>query len=167
MIDPDVAAAGGSEAPSAPRGDTMADLVRELATVSDQIKAHEGTAKDLKSRRSQIVADLLELWERDDVRSAEVGGRKAFIHPRTFPVLRERPAEQGGGRYTNADVVAVLNRIGRGAAVSPPTVNHQTLGAILREYEESDTGMPPELAEVVELGSVSDIRVGPPRKNRP
>jgi hypothetical protein len=140
------------------------DLVRELASVTDMLKAREGEVKDLKERKRKLSEELLGTFELNGLDSVRVDGRLAYLHSPTYPVYLEKPADQGGGRYTAQDAVAVLRKIGRGAQVQPETVNHQTMGAILREYRDAKTALPEELAKIVRLEEAPEVRVRAPRK---
>lgn len=139
-------------------------LIRELAAITDQLKAREGEVKDLKARKTELSDQIMEIFELHGLDSVRVDGRTAYIHPRTFPVYRDKPVEEGGGKYTSKDVVAALRAIGRGAQVQPETVNHQTLGAILREYRDAEQEVPEALAAVVMLSESTEVRVGSPRR---
>lgn len=140
------------------------DLIRELATVTDQLKAREGEVKDLKARKAELSEKLLETFELHGMDSIRVDGRNAYVYTGTFPLYREKPVEEGGGRYTAQDAVEALRAIGRGAQVQPETVNHMTMGAILREYRDQNLPIPEVLAKVVELGEKPEVRVGGARK---
>lgn len=139
-------------------------LVRELALVTDMLKAREGEVKDLKERKRRLSDQLLGTFELHGVDQLKVDGRLAYVHSPSFPVYLDKPADQGGGRYTAKDAVAVLREIGRGAQVQPETVNHQTMGAILREYRDSKTALPEPLAKIVKLEETPEVRVRAPSK---
>lgn len=171
MTTPDEAAAVEHDTTAAPdpAGPEVAptidvSLIRELATVSDQLKAREGEVKDLKARKAELSAKIIETFELHGLDSIRVDGRNAYVHRPSFPVYREKPVEEGGGKYTAQDAVDALRAIGRGAQVQPETVNHQTMGAILREYRDAGQPVPEALAKVVELGESAEVRVGAPRK---
>ncbi|HET9144124.1 hypothetical protein [Actinophytocola sp.] len=169
MTTPDEAAAAPeSTAPTTPQAEQPPTIdvakIRELATVTDQLKAHEGAVADLKARKKQLSEEILEVFELHGLEDMRVDGRKAYIHRPTFPLYKEKPVEEGGGRYTAADAVEALRAIGRGAQVQPETVNYQTMGAILREYRDAEQPVPEALAKVVELGENAEIRVGAARK---
>jgi hypothetical protein len=139
-------------------------LIRELAAITDQLKAREGEVKDLKARKIELSDKIMETFEMHGLDSLRVDGRNAYVHRPTFPRYKEKPVEQGGGKYTAEDAVAALRAIGRGPQVQPETVNYQTMGAILREYRDAKQPVPEELDKVVELGENAEIRVGAPRK---
>lgn len=167
MITPDEAAA--TETPTAepvtaePQVSRETLLGREMAMISDRLKAHDGEIKDLKSRYGQLQEEMLEIWEMNGTRYRDVDGRRVYTHTNRFPKYKEKPAEQGGGKYTAADAVAALKTIGRGAQVTPETVNWQTMRSILLELRKDEQAVPPELAEIVELGEALEIRVGAPK----
>jgi len=166
MTTPDEAAAVEHDAaqPSQPQAEQPTTinvaLIRELATVTDQLKAHEGAVTDLKARKKQLSDEILEFFELHGLEDMRVDGRKAYIHRPTYPKYLDKPVEEGGGKYTAEDAVAALEAIGRGAQVKPRTVNYQTMGAILREYRDAEQPIPEPLAKVVELGEDAEIRVG-------
>jgi hypothetical protein len=170
MTTPDEAAAVAyDDTPSlepAPERPPVIDvtLIRELATITDQLKAREGEVKDLKERKARLSQELLAPFEMHGVGSMRVDGRNAYVHTSTYPRYHEKPVEEGGGRYTAKDAVKALRAIGRGAQVQPETVSHQTLAAILREYRDAELPVPDALAKVVELGEKPEVRVGAPRK---
>jgi hypothetical protein len=141
-------------------------LARELAQISDSITAHKGEIDGLEARKAEIDAELMKYFEMAGDTQLSVDGRKVYLKPRTFPVYRERPAGDGGGKYTADDVVAALREIGRAADIKPPSVNHQTLGAILREYRDAEKPVPPALDAVVKLDEEIKIAVGAPRRGR-
>jgi hypothetical protein len=169
MITPDEAATGEveSEAEDAPEEappTINVSLVRELAAVTDMLKAREGEVEDLKRRKAQLSQQLLPAFEMNGVKNMQVDGRKAYVHTTTFPQYLEKPTEEGGGKYTARDVVDALRAIGRDAQIQPETVNHNTLGAILREYRDQDLPLPEALAKLVKLGERPEVRVGGARK---
>jgi hypothetical protein len=141
-------------------------VARELAQISDSITVHKGEIEGLEARKAELDAELMKYFELAGDTQIAVDGRKVYLKPRTFPVYRERPAGDGGGKYGADDVVAALREIGRDADIKPPSVNHQTLGAILREYRDGEKPVPPALAAVVELGEEIKIAVGAPRRKR-
>jgi hypothetical protein len=167
MTTPDEAAA--AEHPAAPlvteqpqvSRETL--LGREMAMISDQLKARDGEVKDLKSRYAQLQEQMLEIWEMNGTRYRDVDGRRVYTHTNRFPLYKEKPPEKGGGKYAAADAVAALKTIGRGAQVTPETVNWQTMRSILLELRKDEQPVPPELAEIVELGEALEIRVGAPK----
>jgi hypothetical protein len=140
------------------------ELVRELAMVTDQLKAREGEVAELKTRKRQLSEELLGTFELHGVDQLKVDGRLAYVHSPSYPVYLDKPADQGGGRYTAQDAVDVLREIGRGAQVQPETVNHQTMGAILREYRDAKTAIPEALAKIVKLEEKPEVRVRAPSK---
>lgn len=170
MTTPDEAAAtehGAVDAVQPPAEQAPAidlNLVRELAAVTDQLKAREGEVTDLKARKKELSEQLMEIFELHGLDDLRVDGRKAYVHRPTFPLYKEKPVEEGGGRYTAADAVKALRAIGRGAQVQPETVNYQTMGAILREFRDAEQPVPAALAKVVELGESAEVRVGGARK---
>jgi hypothetical protein len=139
---------------------------RELAQITDSIAAHEGEIEGLKARKAELDAVLMKYFELAGDTQLAVDGRKVYLKPRTFPVYRERPADEGGGKYTSDDVVAALRTIGRDGDIKPPSINHQILGAILREYRDAEKPVPEALAAVVELGEEIKVAVGAPRRGR-
>jgi len=141
-------------------------VARELAQISDSITAHEGEIEGLKVCKADLDAEIMQYFELAGDTQLAVDGRKVYLKPRTFPVYRERPADEGGGKYTADDVVAALRAIGRNADIKPPSVNHQTLGAILREYRDAEKPVPEALDAVVELGEELKVAVGAPRRGR-
>jgi hypothetical protein len=171
MTTPDEAAAiehdgTGTTDPAGPEVAAAIDvtLIRELATVTDQLKGREGEVKDLKARKAELSAKIMETFELHGLDSIRVDGRNAYVHRPSFPKYKEKPVEEGGGKYTAQDAVEALRAIGRGAQVQPETVNHQTMGAILREFRDAEQPVPDELAKVVELVEGAEVRVGAPRK---
>lgn len=135
-------------------------LVAELAWVSDRLKALSAEERELKERKRQVGAKLLEYFEANDLTAIVQDGRNVYTHNATYPSYRQRPAEEGGGRYTSDDVVEVFRALGREDQIKPETVNHQTLGAVLREYGDA---VPAELSEIVELQVSQEVRIGAPK----
>ena len=140
--------------------------LREYIALSDMLKAREGEVDALKERKKELMAGLLSAFELRGVSSIVVDGRSVYTRIPTRPRYRDRPADQGGGRFGPADAVAALRAIGRDDVIAPETVNYQTLGAILREFQDADGGIPEPLADVVELEDYPEVRVGAPRPSR-
>lgn len=139
---------------------------RELAAISDSITAHKGEIEGLEARKAELDKVLMKYFELAGDTRVYVDGRPVYQKPRSFPVYCDRPAEEGGGKYSSADVVAALREVGRAGDIKPPSVNPQTLGAILREYRDSEKPVPEALAKVVRLDEEIKIAVGAPRRGR-
>jgi hypothetical protein len=139
---------------------------RELAEISDSIKAHEGEIDGLKARHAALSKNLMGYFELAGDTQVAFDNRLAYVGSRSFPVYLERPASEGGGKYTGADVVEALREIGRAGDIKPPSINPQTLGAILREYRDAEKAVPEPLAKLVELGEEYSVKVGAPGRKR-
>lgn len=139
---------------------------REMAEISDTIDTHEGEIEGLKQRYAALEKKIMSYYELAGADQVAFDNRLAYLKSRTFPQYRERPASEGGGNYSAADAVRVLREIGREGDIKPETVNHQTLGAILREYRDADKPVPPELDAVVTLGEKYGVRIGAPGRKR-
>lgn len=151
------------EAENVPQIDIAA--IRELAMVTDMLRAREGEVEDLKARKRVLSAQLLPAFELNGLDQMRVDGRPVYVFNATYPKYQEKPVSEGGGKYTAQDAVAALREIGRGAQVQPETVNYQTMGAILREYRDQNQPIPEALAKFVTLGEAPEVRVGAARKN--
>lgn len=139
---------------------------RELAQIADAITAHEGEIEGLKARKAELDAKIMKYFELAGDDALLVDGRRVYLHPRSYAQYREKPESEGGGRYSSADAVAILRRIGRAGNIKPESVLPQTMGAILREYRDDEKPIPKELAEIVELAEEYSVRVGAPRRKR-
>jgi hypothetical protein len=139
---------------------------RELAAISDSIKAHKGEIEGLEARAAELDKILKKYFELAGDTKFYVDGRAVYLKPRSFAVYCDRPAEDGGGKYGSADVVAAFREVGRTGDIKPPSVNPQTLGAILREYRDAEKPVPEALARVVKLDEEIKIAVGAPRRAR-
>lgn len=140
------------------------ELLRELASVSDQLDLAEGSVKDLKKRKKELSELLVEQFAANGVKNINVDGRTSYMHTSTGASFKERPPEEGGGNYTLEDLVPVLRKLGKGAYVKPETTNWQTISAVLREYHKSKEPVPDELAKMVSLKASPEIRVRAPQK---
>jgi hypothetical protein len=138
------------------------DAIRELASITDRLKALDGEQKDLKARKLVLSDKLVEDFARNTVRTVNVNDRTAYVHTKTFPDYQDRPAEEGGGKYAAEDVIPVLRTLNRAHQITPETVNWMTMGAILREYRDLNEPVPAELARLVVLDSDMEIRVRAP-----
>jgi hypothetical protein len=139
---------------------------REMAEIHDAKIAHEGEIEGLNKRYGELEKKIMGYYELAGDTQLPFDGRLAYLKSRSFPVYRERPAEDGGGTYGAADVVDALRKIGRTGNIKPETVNPQTLGAILREYRDAEEAVPKELAKLVELGETYSVAIGPPGRKR-
>lgn len=134
-------------------------LVRELTAVCDELKATEGKVKDLKRRKKEISDKLVEDYIANGLKSQNVGGRTSYLHTSTYAEYNERPAEEGGGKYTDADLIPVLHAIGRSELIKPQSVHSQTLASLLREFREAEKPLPKPLAKIVRLTGNPEVRV--------
>lgn len=141
-------------------------VAREMAEIQDSIDAKEGEVVGLKARYAELERKIMDYYELAGADQVAFDDRLAFLKSRTFPQYRERPASAGGGNYSAKDAVEVLRAIGREGDIKPETVNHQTLGAILREYRDSNKPVPPELEAIVTLGETYSVRIGAPGRRR-
>lgn len=152
-------------------------LLRELASVSDQIKAKEGEVEGLKEHRRRLQEKVLDEFALNGVNKLTVDGRPIYTREERHARLLERPIEEGGGRYEYRDFVPVLRQLGFEGSITPENVHHKTLTAVLRELleqaaeaAENDTdeppALPPELAHMVELVSEIKVVVGAPRRTK-
>lgn len=150
--------------------------LREYASIADQIKAKEGEIEGLKERRKELQEEILDQFALNGVHSLVVDNRPIYTRTERYPRLLERPEEDGGGRYTYADFVPVLRKLGFKGAITPESVHHKTLTSVLRELLEQSAEaakasgidqpptLPPELARMVELVEEPKVCVGAPRR---
>lgn len=134
-------------------------LIRELTAVSDELKSAEGRVKDLKQRKKELSDALVEGFVANDATSVRVGGRTSYMHTSTYAQYNDRPDEEGGGKYTDADLIPVLQAIGRDDMIKPRSVHSQTLAAFLREFRKAEQPVPDAVAKIVELAGNPEIRV--------
>lgn len=139
---------------------------RELAEIEDAIAAHTGEIDGLKARHAELSKAIMSYFELAGDTQIAFDNRLAYLKSRTFPVYRDRPASEGGGKYSSDEVVEALREIGRAGDIKPPSINPQTLGAILREYRDAEKAVPEKLAKLVELGEEYSVKVGAPGRKR-
>lgn len=141
-------------------------IVREMAEIADRQRAIKGEGEGLAERYAELADKLMDYFALAGDTQLPFDGRLAHVRVDTFAQMREKPASEGGGRYTNADVVEALRAIERVGDIKPESVNTNTLGAILREYRDAEKPVPPELDAVVELGERPKIVIGASTRKR-
>jgi hypothetical protein len=134
------------------------DRVRELAAVSDRLKSAKGQIKDLERHKKSLSDDLVQDFIANGLTKLSVSGRTSYVHTATYAEYNERPDGQGG-KYTDADLIPVLEAMGRDELIKPRSVHSQTLAALLREFRDSGTPVPDALAKIVKLSGNPEIRV--------
>lgn len=162
----------GGQAPSPYDDDANVDVpehvraAREMAEISDTIAIHKAELEALNARYGELAKKIMAYYEMAGDRKLPFDGRSANLRENTFPLYRDRPSTEGGGKYTSKDVVAVFRAIGREGDITPESVNAKTLGSILREYRDNNKPVPPELDAVVELGTNPTITITKPTGRR-
>lgn len=139
---------------------------REMAQISDELKLRKGEVEGLEDRYKTLSDKLMAYYETVGDRKLPFDGRSANLRIDTFAQYKDKPADEGGGRYTNAEVVEVLRKIGREGDIMPESVLPSVLAAILREYRDSETPVPPELDAVVKLGERYRVTITKPSPGR-
>lgn len=134
------------------------DRVRELAAVSDRLKSAKGQIKDLERHKKSLSDDLVQDFIANGLTKLSVSGRTSYVHTATYAEYNERPDGQGG-KYTDADLIPILEAMGRDELIKPRSVHSQTLAALLREFRDSGTPVPDALAKIVKLSGNPEIRV--------
>jgi hypothetical protein len=120
------------------------DKVRRFIALKDQIAKLEGDLEDLNKQRIALEAELIDEWTDAGCNSVELDGRKTYLRIDTY-------AETPQGM----DAVAALLTGGPYAAIVKPTVNKNTLSALVRELEE----LPAEWEGVIGKGQRPSLRV--------
>lgn len=134
------------------------DRVRELAAVSDKLKSTKGQIKDLERHKKSLSDDLVQDFIANGLTKMSVSGRTSYVHTATYAEYNDRPDGQGG-KYTDADLIPVLEAMGRGELIKPRSVHPGTLASLLREFRDSGTPVPDALAKIVKLSGNPEIRV--------
>lgn len=140
-------------------GQVNLDAAREIAQISQEVEDLKGRLDYLRERKQELENLLVEQFAAHGMTSVSVDGKTVYTQRNRHPEYLERPAAEGGGRYNARDLVAAFAALNRQAQISPPTINANTLGAVLREYADNDGALPPELADKVRLVTSMQIRV--------
>lgn len=131
------------------------DLLRRYSILRGSQKISEAEAAAFKDEATAIEAQLIEAFTEAGLQNINLDGKTIFLHRTTF-------AQRKNGA-TAEDVKAALRAAGAGDLVQE-TVNSQTLGAWVRELVDAEEdgrgpGLPPEAAEVLELGEKYAVRI--------
>lgn len=133
-----------------PNAESLAARMRRLEFLDDQIKTRESEIKGLKEEYNQLSATTMEHMTQEGVPSITVDGNTWYMKSKTFVEMIDGA--------TSEDVREALIASGYGAMVKP-TYSSQSLGSLLREFEESEgqIPIPDALAAVVRLGRTTTI----------
>jgi hypothetical protein len=156
-------------APAEPDAVAVPDYIvaaREMAQISDQLKASKGAVAALEDRYKELSETVMAYYEMIGDTQLRFDGRLAHLRYDTFAKFHDKPVEEGGGKYTHRDVVEVLRAIDKSDSVQPETVHPGTLATILREYRDDDKPVPEALAALVELGERPKVVIGAPARKR-
>lgn len=134
------------------------EKIRELTTVCDRLRIAKGEIKDLEDRKKALSNQLAEDFAANGLRIMNVDGRVSYVHTPTYAQYNERPDNEGG-RYTDEDLIPVLEAMGRGDLIKPRSIHRQTLASFLREFRDSKTPVPEAVAKIVKLAGDPEIRV--------
>ncbi|MBP8953567.1 MAG: hypothetical protein KBI47_14330 [Armatimonadetes bacterium] len=122
----------------------MMDKVRRFMELKDKISALEADLDELNKERGALEEQIIDEWLDAGCNSVELDGRKTYLRVDTYA-----STPQG------MDAVAALLTGGPYADIVKPSVNKQTLSALVRELDE----LPPEWEGVIEVGKRSSLRV--------
>ena len=112
--------------------------------LKDKISALEADLDELNKERGALEEQIIDEWLDAGCNSVELDGRKTYLRVDTYA-----STPQG------MDAVAALLTGGPYADIVKPSVNKQTLSALVRELDE----LPAEWEGVIEVGKRSSLRV--------
>lgn len=138
---------------------------RELDRVSKAIRDNDAATKELKALKVKLSAELLGTFAQVGESTLPFGDRRAYIHTTLVPEFEEKP-DGDGTKYTFRDLVPVFQKLGRDDQITEATVGYQTLQGVLREIRNGVIPMPPELAAMVKINEVAEVRTGVGKKQR-
>jgi hypothetical protein len=123
------------------------DSIKRIIELTDQIKDAAEHVKALEDERAVLEAQLIDRWAEDGIQSMRLDGRCVHMHVSTYANLPQ-------GMEAAIDVL----RQSDFADLVKPTVNRQSLGALVRELHQ-DGNLPPSFEGVIEVGHRPAIRV--------
>jgi len=123
------------------------DEIKRIIELTDQIREAAEHVKALEDERAVLEAKLIDRWADDGVQSVNVEGRCVHMHVSTYADLPQ-------GMEAAIDVL----RQSDFADLVKPTVNRQSLGALVRELHQ-DGNLPESFQGVIEVGHRPAIRV--------
>lgn len=147
-----------ADQPTGPSADAidLAGMQRRWLWVKDRVDEVDAELTALKKERDRLNDDIVnEVVELGLDAPPALDGMTFSLAPIYFAVYRQ---DDTGNRYTAADVVPVLRKLGMDTGIVTHGYNGNTFKAMLRERMEAGMEMPDELAELVELGSKSQVR---------
>ena len=121
--------------------------IKRIIELTDQIKEAAEHVKALEDERAVLEARLIDKWADEGVQSVNVEGRCVHMHVSTYANLPQ-------GMEAAIDVL----RQSDFADLVKPTVNRQSLGALVRELHQNDN-LPQSFQGVIEVGHRPAIRV--------
>lgn len=125
-------------------------MLRRLIFLKAALKTAEGEAKTYKAEIREIDDKIRQEWAEDNIRSAGIDGKTAFIYP-IFHVEKVDDA-------TPEDIRNALEQSGLGYMLKP-NYSGSALTSYLKELRDSGDEPPAALAAVVKLVPSSEIRI--------
>ena len=123
------------------------DTIKRIIELTDAISEANDTIKALEDERAALEAQLIDKWAEDGIQSMHLDGRCVYLHVATYASLPQ-------GMEAAIDVL----RQSDFADLVKPTVNRQSLGALVRELHQ-DGNLPAAFEGVIEPGFRPAIRV--------
>jgi hypothetical protein len=124
------------------------DLVSRLVDLDKRKRALMSELEEVQEERTAVQNMILERWDRTEKTRATIRGVTVYRAHQTW-------ARPKNGDYERA--CAALQKIGLGDLVQT-RFNTNTLSAWVREQEDTDTPLPEELRDVIEVDTVWSIR---------
>lgn len=135
---------------------------REMDRIGKRLTAISAEEAELKARKTELSNQMVAVFARLGESRLYFDDRRAYVFTETYPAFKAR---DDGTKYTLRDLVPVLESMGREAQIQPPTVHYKTAIAVLKELT-AEGGLPDELAALVELKRVPEVRVGVGAKSK-
>lgn len=126
------------------------DRVREYMRLRNEQRRREAEAGEAKEQADNIEQELLEQFAEDGVQNLTVDGQTVYLQRTVFAMV--------DGAYTREQVIERLRQADLGHFVRDG-YNHQTLSAWIRELDDSEEPIPPQLEGVINRGEKYNVRV--------
>lgn len=125
-------------------------LVRRYRELREAADVAEAEKKAYKEEADKLEQQLVEMYSDAGLQNLSVDGKTVYLHRSTF-------AQRLPG--VDAEMVEeALREAGAGDLIKT-TVNANTLGAYVREFDEREEPLPEPIAKVLQLGERFSIRI--------
>ena len=123
--------------------------IKRIIELTDQIRAAKDNIELLEKERGLIEQALLDEWADDGIHSINMAGRNVHVRTDVYALTPN-------GMGAVADLLAGSEQY---AHIVKPTVNNNTLSAIVRELTADGGELPDNWKGVIERGQRPAIRV--------